>query len=161
MRSGGEELVTAHGRASRNPASIFDSRFWRQQIFQTCYASVMYGRAWQSITGADLRRLFGVDLPAGFVPRYNLAPTQNLLVVIQAEECVARLARWGLIATRDQPKALSTFNARVETAARSPVFREAFRWKAAGLCWSVERAGRDHQLHHPDHLSRRRVCRRA
>lgn len=91
----------------------------------------MCGRAWQSITVADMRRLFDVDLPAGFLPRYNLAPTQNLLLVCHDGERQARMARWGLIASPDQPKNLSTFNARVETARHSPVFRDAFQLRRA------------------------------
>lgn len=91
----------------------------------------MCGRVWQSITGAEMRRLFAVDLPGDFVPRYNLAPTQELLLVREDSGRQARLARWGLIASADQPKGLSTFNARAETAQRSPVFREAFRTRRA------------------------------
>ena len=91
----------------------------------------MCGRVWQSITGADMRRLFSVDLPAGFAPRYNLAPTQELLLVCEDGGRQARLARWGLIASADQPKSLSTFNARLETVQRSPVFREAYRTRRA------------------------------
>ena len=79
-----------------------------------------------------MRRLFGVDLPAGFGPRYNLAPTQDLLMVCEDDgERQARLARWGLISTVDQPRNLSTFSARVETAPRSPIFREAYRTRRA------------------------------
>ena len=37
------------------------------------------------------------------------------------------LSAGGLISTVDQPKNLSTFSARVETAPRSPIFREAYR----------------------------------
>ncbi len=91
----------------------------------------MCGRVWQSITGADMRRLFSVDLPAGFRPRYNLAPTQDLLLVCEDGGRQARLARWGLIASLDQTKGLSTFNARLETAQHSPVFREAYRTRRA------------------------------
>jgi putative SOS response-associated peptidase YedK len=87
----------------------------------------MCGRAWQSITGTEMKRLFGVDLPTGFLPRYNVAPTQELLLVRNESSREVQLARWGLIASADQPKSLSTFNARVETAGRSPVFRDAYR----------------------------------
>ena len=90
----------------------------------------MCGRVWQSITGTEMRRPFAVDLPGGFVPRYNLAPTQELLIREDSGR-QTRLARWGLIASADQPKGLSTFNARAETAQRSPVFREAFRTRRA------------------------------
>ena len=91
----------------------------------------MCGRAWQSITGAEMRRLFSVDLPLDFMPRYNLAPTQQLLMVCEDGGRQARLARWGLITSPDQPKTLSTFNARAETAGHSPVFREAYRSRRA------------------------------
>jgi putative SOS response-associated peptidase YedK len=91
----------------------------------------MCGRAWQSITRSDIKRLFAVDAPAEFVPRYNLAPTQELLLVCEDGGRQARMARWGLIASHNQPKTLSTFNARAETAERSPVFREAFRARRA------------------------------
>ena len=60
------------------------------------------------------------------MPRYNLAPTQELLLICEDGGRQARLARWGLIASADQPKSLSTFNARLETATHSPVFREAY-----------------------------------
>jgi len=108
----------------------------------------MCGRAWQSSTRADLQRLFGADLPERFVPRYNLAPTQELLMVCEDGGRQAWLARWGLIASPDQPKRLSTFNARVETVERSPVFRESFRVRRALIPlggayeWTGGKAGR-------------------
>lgn len=74
-----------------------------------------------------MKRLFGVEPPEDFQPRYNLAPTQELLLICENHGRQARLARWGLIASSGQPKSLSTFNARAETAERSPIFREAFR----------------------------------
>lgn len=52
----------------------------------------MCGRAWQSIAGADMKRLFGVDLPPGFSPRYNLAPTQETLLVCEDGGRQAKLA---------------------------------------------------------------------
>ena len=96
------------------------------------YACGMCGRAWQSITAADFRRLFQVDLPEAFVPRYNLAPTQEILLVLQDEEGKrAHLARWSLRASVTQPTSLSTFNARAATAPTSPLFGAAFRSRRA------------------------------
>lgn len=83
------------------------------------------------MTRAELRRLFDVELPDNFVPKYNLTPTQPLLMVVEREERWAVLVRWGLLATAELPKSLSTFNARLETARTSPLFRETFRSRRA------------------------------
>ena len=92
----------------------------------------MCGRAWQTITEADFKRLFQVEPPEAFVPRYNHAPTQDLLLVMQDDEGRhARLARWGLRTSTTQLASLSTFNARVETAPTSPMYRDAFRSRRA------------------------------
>jgi putative SOS response-associated peptidase YedK len=98
----------------------------------SCYAFGMCGRAWQTITAADFRRLFQVELPEAFVPRYNLAPTQGLLLVLQDDQGRhARLASWGLRTSAEQPSKLSTFNARAATAPTSPLFGPAFRTRRA------------------------------
>ena len=60
-----------------------------------------------------------------------MAPIQDLLLVCEEAWRQARLARWGLIASADQPKSPSTVNARLETATHSPVFRDAFRTRRA------------------------------
>lgn len=91
----------------------------------------MCGRVWQTITVAEIRRLFNVTAVPELIPRYNLAPSQDLLMVSQDRERVARLARWGLQASSDQPARLSTFNARLETVERSPLYAEAFRARRA------------------------------
>lgn len=92
----------------------------------------MCGRAWQSITKADFKRLFQVELPEAFAPRHNLAPTQELLIVLKDEQGKrARLAHWGLKTSATQPTTLSTFNARSETASTSPLYGDAFRSRRA------------------------------
>jgi putative SOS response-associated peptidase YedK len=64
-------------------------------------------------------------------PRYNLAPTQQGWVIAEDDEnaLTARTMRWGLIPfwAKDAKVGFSTFNARIETAASKPMFREA--WK--------------------------------
>lgn len=80
-----------------------------------------------------------VHAPQGLPPaRYNIAPTQPIAVV-RVQESVARVepARWGLIPhwkkDLDGPP---LFNARAETVATKPSFREShaiaasFRWMA-------------------------------
>lgn len=63
-------------------------------------------------------------------PRYNLAPLQMAPVVRQDEQNVAvSELRWGLLPSwaRDPTIAQRTFNARRESAADTPMFRDAFR----------------------------------
>ena len=92
----------------------------------------MCGRAWQSITKADFKRLFQTELPEAFAPRHNLAPTQELLIVLKDEQGKrACLAHWGLKTSATQPTTLSTFNARSETASTSPLYGNAFRSRRA------------------------------
>lgn len=65
----------------------------------------------------------------GFVPRYNIAPTQQVPVVTNEQLRRLRMARWGLLPSWVQdPKTFSVLlNARAETAAQKPSFRDAFR----------------------------------
>ncbi len=66
-----------------------------------------------------------------FAPRYNIAPTQNASIVAQREigPLELRQARWGLIPfwARDEKIGNSLINARSETVATKPAFREAYR----------------------------------
>ena len=77
-----------------------------------------------------LRRLFGyVDQP-NFPPRYNVAPTQPVPVVIIGNGLTQfRLMRWGFIpAWVKDPKGFALLiNARAETVADKPAFKNAFR----------------------------------
>ncbi len=69
----------------------------------------------------------GFNLP----PRYNIAPTQDVLCVVERNRQVQFLnARWGLVPywAKEPPKA-PTINARGETAAERPLFRAAFRYR--------------------------------
>ncbi len=65
-------------------------------------------------------------------PRYNIAPTQGVpavVVTLNEPERRLQLFRWGLIpASADDPSIGNRMiNARAETAAEKPAFREAFR----------------------------------
>jgi putative SOS response-associated peptidase YedK len=79
-----------------------------------------------------LRELFGLqDLPH-LVPRFNIAPTQSVLTIraVNAAE-VAREAvmlRWGLIPfwAKNATVGNTMINARAETVAEKPSFRQAF-----------------------------------
>ncbi len=80
---------------------------------------------------SDLAEIFGaeplVDEPGG---RWNVAPTDEAVVVVERDDRRALTAfRWGLIPHwAESPKIASrTFNARAETVATAPAFRESFR----------------------------------
>jgi putative SOS response-associated peptidase YedK len=67
-------------------------------------------------------------------PRYNIAPTQSVPVIRQhpKEPCrVLSLMRWGLIPSwaKDMSGSASMINARSETAAVKPAFRDPIRFR--------------------------------
>lgn len=53
-----------------------------------------------------------------FVPRYNIAPSQDVLVLEAGAEIRAMLVRWGLIPPWTRPRARELINVRSETATR-------------------------------------------
>src|SRR5919107_2376616 len=93
----------------------------------------MCGRFSQQRPASELAEIFAAEpLADELGARYNVAPTDDALVVVQREERRAITAfRWGLIPHwADGPKAGSRmFNARSETLTVSPAFRDAFRRK--------------------------------
>src|SRR3984957_13267829 len=67
-----------------------------------------------------------------WMPRYNIAPTQPIPVIRQhPKEPIRQLSlmRWGLIPSwaKDSSAAASMINARAETAATKPAFRDALK----------------------------------
>lgn len=108
--------------------------------------------------------VLGVPIRENFPARYNIAPTQPI-AIIRMNERHARefaLVRWGFIpswAKKDYfektgPKPL--FNARGETIAEKPTFRNAFRRRrclvpADGFYeWRAEKGARQPYLIRPD-----------
>ena len=122
-----------------------------------------------------MRRLFAADGLPNFPPRYNVAPTQDVPVVYASDGrgTAARtlgLMRRGLVpsftkATPDgkPPRGAPLINARAETVATLPVFRDAFRQRRCLVAadgyyeWSqdVSRQGRATRATAP-HLFRRK-----
>ena len=92
----------------------------------------MCGRFTLSASATDLVQQFELaGLPA-CSPRYNIAPTQEVLTVLKlpdAPDRQARLLRWGLIPQWAEGPAVGSrmINARAETVATKPAFRRAFR----------------------------------
>jgi putative SOS response-associated peptidase YedK len=91
----------------------------------------MCGRFTQQRPTSEIAAIFEAedlfDDPGG---RFNVAPTDEAAVVVQRDDRRAVVGyRWGLIpGWSDDPRIASrTFNARAETVAASPIFRDAFR----------------------------------
>lgn len=64
-----------------------------------------------------------------FQPRFNVAPTQQVLTVIGGETRRAGFMRWGLIPSwsKDGPSGRPLINARAETVAEKPAFRDSLK----------------------------------
>jgi putative SOS response-associated peptidase YedK len=93
----------------------------------------MCGRFSQQRPASELAEIFAAEPLADEPgPRYNVAPTDEALVVVQRDDRRAITAyRWGLIPhwAADAKIASRTFNARAETLTTSPAFRDALRRK--------------------------------
>lgn len=89
----------------------------------------MCGRFARYSAGPELAALFGVRAPPGLPPRYNVAPSQEALIVRLGPDGARELAVavWGFELRRPDGSAGLLINARSETAAKKPAFRESFR----------------------------------
>jgi putative SOS response-associated peptidase YedK len=91
----------------------------------------MCGRAFQTSPVERLQSLFGTANPlVNTPPRYNLPPGEDLLTVRRNPQTGARsldLLHWGLVPlwAKDVKIGFSLINARAETVAVKPAFREA------------------------------------
>jgi len=98
------------------------------------------------------------SLPAGWVAKFNIAPTDlHFIVHQQREDRVAQVARWGLVnaSATDNKRAAQQINARAETLARRPAYRAAFESRrcvvpADGFYeWSGPKQARQPHWFHP------------
>lgn len=98
----------------------------------------MCGRFAIDLTAEDIEALFGVADVVPFPSRYNIPPTEPILMVIRDHprepgsnlpENKAVLVRWGFIPgwTKDPKKLPLMFNARSETAGEKNTFKAALR----------------------------------
>lgn len=72
---------------------------------------------------------FGITVPQDYKPRFNIAPTQDVLAVLSDGESLRPAAlRWGLIPQWEDKIAngAKRINARAETVLEKPSFRDAF-----------------------------------
>jgi putative SOS response-associated peptidase YedK len=92
----------------------------------------MCGRFSLGADAAILAAQFDLFKPPVWTPRYNIAPTQEVLVVVRDPTDAsrqARLHRWGLVPSWAKDPAIGNqlINAQAETAATKPAFRAAFK----------------------------------
>jgi putative SOS response-associated peptidase YedK len=90
----------------------------------------MCGRFVITSPPAALRQIFGYIEQPNFPPRHNIAPTQPIPVVILENGARHfRLMRWGLLPgwVKDPRKFTLLINARSETVAEKPAFKNAIR----------------------------------
>lgn len=91
----------------------------------------MCGRFANSAKPEQVKREFKVGRlnPELFQPRYNIAPTQLINVVLQGKDArILTQLKWGLIPSwsKDPTVGSRMINARAETLEEKPSFREAF-----------------------------------
>lgn|SRR5690554_739352 len=95
----------------------------------------MCGRSSLTVTEKELEKRFNASFYSEDLERYNplpnfnMAPTQNLPVITDADPDHINLYRWGLIPfwAKDEKIGYRMINARMETVAEKPAFRQAFR----------------------------------
>ena len=98
--------------------------------------------------------------PVRYRPRYNIAPTnEHVIVRIEAEDFAAQNAKWGLINSwaKDAKRAGRQINARCETLASSRVWKPAFQKRRCAIPadgwfeWTGPKNKRQpHWIHRPD-----------
>lgn len=89
----------------------------------------MCGRFTLTLDPDELREAFDLStMPAQWVPRYNIAPSQPLAVIVDAERRALEFLRWGLVPSwaKDISIGQKMINARSETITEKPSFRTAF-----------------------------------
>jgi len=92
----------------------------------------MCGRFTSKAKPKDIEKEFKVGKvnPKLFEPRYNIAPTQIIPAVLESDgERIVNALRWGLIPSwaKDDSIGNKMINARAETLAEKPSFKNAFR----------------------------------
>lgn len=90
----------------------------------------MCGRFTLTLNAAQIEARFGLSVPPGYKPRYNIAPTQEILsLVVDSQGRRVEPQRWGLIPhwAKDPKIAHRLINARAETIFEKPSFRDSVR----------------------------------
>lgn len=89
----------------------------------------MCGRFALATTPFDLAALFGSQDIPNFAANYNIAPTNDILMVATGKGDTRRImkVRWGLVPQWADVGGKPLFNARGETINQKPSFREAYQ----------------------------------
>lgn len=90
----------------------------------------MCGRYALTLAQGKMAELFGLPETLDIVPRYNIAPTQPVIAIWEAEaRRRAHFARWGLVPgwVKDPRSFSLLINARAESMAEKPAFRDALK----------------------------------
>ena len=88
----------------------------------------MCGRYTLIAKAEEVEKRFGVQVPALYVPRHNAAPGQQMPVITNSNPQTLSYLHWGLIPSwaKDRNQGSTLINARSETAAVKPAFRNSF-----------------------------------
>ncbi len=90
--------------------------------------SLMCGRYTIVATAREIERRFEVEVPSGYTPRFNAAPTQLLPVITNERQGGLSFFRWGLLPAWHQGKNLPPIiNARIETLDEKATFRKVLQ----------------------------------
>jgi putative SOS response-associated peptidase YedK len=119
----------------------------------------MCGRFTLTASGDELAEAFDLDEAPSLAPRYNIAPSQDVVAVVAGPEGRRRLdvLRWGFVPER-ATIARPIINARAESAGNRPLFAAAFARRRCLLPadgfyeWQVV-PGAPRKLPHHIHLS--------
>jgi len=90
----------------------------------------MCGRFVRAVSIEDIADEFEVDEPSfDLSPSYNIAPTQDIAIIMNDKNRSMALCRWGLIPSwaKDPKIGYKMINARAETVAEKPSFRSSFK----------------------------------
>jgi putative SOS response-associated peptidase YedK len=82
----------------------------------------------------SIARVFNVTVPPSLqqvAPRYNIAPTQDVVTVLHDDTLHLDMLRWGLIPSWSKDESIGSrmINARAETLAEKPSFKRLLRSK--------------------------------
>ncbi len=89
----------------------------------------MCGRYTITTAAKEIGWLFDVEVPEPYQPRFNAAPSQLLPVISNVRQKKISLFNWGIVPywAKDKGGTQMLINARAETVAEKPTFKNAFR----------------------------------
>lgn len=122
----------------------------------------MCGRFTLSSKTQSIAEYFGIDLPYDLKPRYNIAPSQDILVIRPSSEAkpIFCYMRWGLVPSWQKEEEISTkwINARSESIDEKPLFKKIFQHKRCLIIadgfyeWqSIKQAKHPYYIYKKDH----------